>query len=425
MLPTTTEENLTRIPIDTMPYSVDNVDRCVILGDFYMQKLCTYNVVDLFCGAGGLSLGAARAGFTVRGAVDIDPEATSAHKLNFPHTFHLQTDVLGLTGQSLRDSLDLKNGDLAGMVSGPPCQGFSSIGRRDKDDARNKLFADFFRIVAEALPTFYLAENVPGILREDNNEVRNKAFSYVEGRYVILPPMTIAADEYGAPTTRTRVFFFGYRPDEMERLTTDSFKPPADTEKVLVKDALRGLPIKINPNWRKEEQGWRVVHVHGNGYYASRLHGRVPPGVGALIAMERLKNESRASGSLGTVHSTEVAERYAKIECGKYDCVSKSYRLDPNGFCPTLRAGTGPAQGSFQAVRPLHPTEIRVITPREAARLQGFPDWFQFSPTKWHSFRQIGSSVSPIVAERILTLIRSALSPDAEKRENEARFRVS
>jgi DNA (cytosine-5)-methyltransferase 1 len=305
--------------------------------------------------------------------------------------------------------LDLNNGDLAGIIGGPPCQGFSSIGRRDKDDARNKLFAEFFRIVAETLPTFFLAENVPGIMREDNNEVRNKAFSHVEDQYVILPPMTITASDYGAPTTRTRIFFFGYLPDEMERLTADSFKPPADTEKVLVKDALRGLPTKINPNWRKEEQGWRVVHVHGNGYYASRLHGHVPPEVGYPIAMERLKNESRASGFLGTIHSTEVAERYSRVECGKYDAISKSCRLDPDGFCPTLRAGTGPDQGSFQAVRPLHPTESRVITPREAARLQGFPDWFQFSPTKWHSFRQIGSSVSPIIAERIFAVARRAV----------------
>jgi DNA (cytosine-5)-methyltransferase 1 len=147
------------------------------------------------------------------------------------------------------------------------------------------------------------------------------------------------------------------------------------------------------------------------------LHGHVPNGVGDLLAIERLKTEGKASGSLGTVHSKDVANRYSKIECGKSDSVSKSIRLDPNGFCPTIRAGTDRTRGSFQAVRPLHPTENRVITPREAARLQGFPDWFQFSPTKWHSFRQIGNSVSPILAEHILTVINNALSVK-ETREN-------
>lgn len=383
----------------------------------YIRRRGAYNVVDLFSGVGGLSLGAARAGFQVRGAVDIDPEAISAHRRNFPNTVHLSTSISELNGRSLRDSFDLNNGGLAGIIGGPPCQGFSSIGRRDEDDARNELFAEFFRVVAEALPLFFLAENVPGIMRDKNSAVRSKAFSYVEDKYVILPPMVMAANEYGAPTSRKRVFFFGYLPDAMEPLTADSFKSPPDAETVHVKDALRGLPKKINPDWQKEEQGWRVVHVYGNGYYASRLRGHVPLGVGDLIALERLRNESRASGFLGTVHSTEVSERYAKIECGKSDPVSKSYRLDPDGFCPTLRAGTGSDKGSFQAVRPLHPTENRVITPREAARLQGFPDWFQFSPTKWHSFRQIGSSVSPISAERILAVVRRALGSEDRRWE--------
>lgn len=384
-----------------------------------IQRRGAYKVVDLFSGAGGLSLGATRAGFEVRGAVDIDPEAISAHKRNFPTPVHLLISISELNGRSLRDSFDLNNGDLAGIIGGPPCQGFSSIGKRDEDDARNKLFAEFFRIVAEALPVFFLAENVPGIMRDKNSAIRSKAFSYVEDKYVMLPPMVMAANKYGAPTSRTRVFFFGYLPDAMELLTANSFRPPSDAETVLVKDALRGLPKKINPDCRKEAQGWRIVHVHGNGYYASRLHGHIPPGVGDLIALERLKNESRASGFLGTVHSIEVAKRYAKIECGKSDPVSKSYRLDPDGLCPTLRAGTDRDRGSFQAVRPLHPTEPRVITPREAARLQGFPDWFQFSPTKWHSFRQIGASVSPIIAERILTVARRALGPKNGGEEHE------
>jgi len=369
------------------------------------------NVVDLFSGVGGLSLGAARAGFTIRGAVDVDPQAISAHKQNFPYVTHLSTSVSELTGQNLRNLLGLNNGKLDGVIGGPPCQGFSSMGKRNEDDARNELFVDFFRIVAEAMPKFYLAENVPGIMRERNTKIRDKALSYVENAYVVLQPMILAANDYGAPTVRKRVFFLGYLRNAMEPLIADNFRPPTDIETVLVKDALRGLPTKINPAWQSEKQGWRIVHVHGHGFYASGLHGRIPPKVGDPIALHRLKNERRASGFLGTVHCREVADRYASIDCGKSDPVSKSYRLDPNGFCPTLRAGTDRDKGSFQAVRPLHPTENRVITPREAARLQGFPDWFQFSPTKWHGFRQIGGSVSPIIAERILTVVRRALGP--------------
>ncbi len=139
------------------------------------------------------------------------------------------------------------------------------------------------------------------------------------------------------------------------------------------------------------------------------MHGNVPKGVGNAIALTRLKEENRVSGCLGTVHSENVANRYSNVEPGKRDSISKSYRLDSSRFCPTIRAGTGSDHGRFQAVRPLHPTENRVITPREAARLQGFPDWFQFSPPKWHSFRQIGNSVSPILAEQILSVFYGAL----------------
>ena len=373
-----------------------------------VQETNAFNVVDLFSGVGGLSLGSERAGLSVRGAVDIDSEAIKAHARNFPNTVHLDADVSTLTGQELRRRLNLNSEDISGIIGGPPCQGFSPIGRRDRDDTRNMLFVDFFRIVSEVLPKFFLAENVPGIMQDSYCEIREHAFSLVESKYTILPPMTLVASEYGTATIRKRVFFFGYLPDAMGPLTEDSFKAPSSVETVYVKDALRGLPTTIDPNWQREEQSWRVLYARGKGNYAQRLHGHVPPGVGDRIALERLKSDGEASGFLGTAHTPRVAERYAKTECGKRDSVSRAYRLDPDGFCPTLRAGTGPDQGRFQAVRPIHPTEARVITPREAARLQGFPDWFQFSPTKWNSFRQIGNSVSPILAEQLLSPVARA-----------------
>ena len=367
------------------------------------------NIVDLFSGVGGLSLGSARAGFVVRGAVDIDPKANDAHKRNFPSTVHLDADIGGLTADTLRLGLQLDGENIAGIIGGPPCQGFSSIGRRNKDDIRNESFVDFFRLVSEVRPKFFLAENVPGIMQDSYDEIREQAFSLVDARYNVLPPLELSANDYGAATKRKRVFFFGYLQDEMDPLTIDSFKAPSDIETVHVKDAFHGLPSIIDPRWQKEEQSWQVVRDYRNDSYALRLQGHVPTGVGHPKALRRLLCSHEISGFLGTAHSDAIAERYAKTPQGKYDSISKSYRLDPDGFCPTLRAGTGPDQGSFQAVRPIHPTEARVITPREAARLQGFPDWFQFSPTKWHSFRQIGNSVSPILAERILSVVARSL----------------
>lgn len=363
-------------------------------------------VIDLFCGAGGLSLGAARAGFEISGAVDFDTGAIGIHAKNFPGTLHSAGDVPELTGDSLRRRFGLSGKSIAGIIGGPPCQGFSDIGRRDRNDARNFLFAHFFRVVNEAKPGFFLAENVPGILHKDCAPIVEASLEQVCRDYVILDPFKICAADYGAPTTRTRVFFFGYLPDRMEKLALKSFDAPDDVEPVSVRRALDGLPVHVDPTWQTEEQGWRRSENPGTGYYSTRLHGCVPLGVGNDTALNRLVNDGLSSGTLGTVHSPEVAMRYAALRHGERDRVSKSQRLDPDGYCPTIRAGTGPDRGSYQAVRPIHPFAPRVITPREGARLQGFPDWFIFSPSKWQSFRQIGSSVSPIVAERLMTAIR-------------------
>ena len=108
-------------------------------------------------------------------------------------------------------------------------------------------------------------------------------------------------------------------------------------------------------------------------------------------------------------HKPEVASRFAAVKPGTLDKVGRHPRLAWDRQCPTLRAGTGADKGSRQAVRPLHPEEPRVITVREAARLQGFPDRHLFHPTIWHSFRMIGNSVSPIIAEAVCRAIRNKL----------------
>lgn len=370
------------------------------------------NVIDLFSGVGGLSLGAARAGFAVCGAVDFDPKANEAHKINFPKTIHLETDISELTGRSLRHALRLNGNSLAGVIGGPPCQGFSPIGKRNEDDVRNRSFVDFFRIVSEALPKFFLVENVPGILQGKFTSLRDEALSLVDAKYAILDPLPLSAHHFGAATNRKRVFFFGYRSDAVDPLTSDSFAAPSHAEQARVRDALQGLPSKIDPGWQKEEQSWQAVGAYPDGGFGRRLRGHIPPGVGDTVALRRLLHNNEVSGFLGTAHTDEVVRRFAKTKGGSYDPVSRLYRLELNGLCPTLRAGTGSSRGSFQAARPIHPTEDRVITPREAARLQGFPDWFQFSPTKWHSFRQIGNSVSPILAEHIFNVIADSIQAE-------------
>ena len=366
-------------------------------------------VIDLFSGCGGFSLGAARAGFSVVGAADNDVHAIKAHKCNFPNSNHIDKDLSDIGGAEIRGELGLGDIEIDGIIGGPPCQGFSTIGHRNGEDPRNLLFGRFFELVAELKPDFFLSENVPGICHPSFDAIRETALENVRGDYVTLPPMKLLASDYGAPTSRQRVFFFGYRKDINWAISSDSFLPLEDVEQVNVSDALKGLRRKISDDWQEESQGWRKVDSGHNGAFGRRVRGKVPLGVGDSNAKRRLKKENRVSGCLGTKHTAAVVRRFRKVQPGKCDKVSRAGRLDPQGFCPTIRAGTGSDRGSYQAVRPIHPTEDRVITPREAARLQGFPDWFQFDATKWHSFRQIGNSVSPILAEYVLGVIKDAI----------------
>ena len=354
-------------------------------------------------------MGAYRAGFKVAVAVENDPYALSTHIKNFPLTVHMDRDISLLEGKAIRQSGKLTEATQIGIIGGPPCQGFSNIGVQNKDDIRNNLFGHFFRIVDEMSPLFFLAENVPNILSEKYDHIRNSAFKAVSDEYDLLPPLRLTASDYGAPTSRTRIFFIGFKKGIVDLENIETVFSPSDIPKVFVKDALRGLPRKINPEWQSEKDGWRKTYPMPESRYAKKIIGEIPHGVGCEDAVNKYLKTGKVSGCLGTRHSSEVADRYARVKQGGMDKISKSQKLKPNGFCPTLRAGTGRDKGSYQAVRPLHPSQGRVITPREAARLQGFPDWFVFHNTKWHSFRQIGNSVSPLVAEYLLKKIRGII----------------
>ena len=364
-------------------------------------------IINLFSGAGGFSLGAKRAGFDIAGSIEIDPQAISVYKRNFPNTPLWPKDISTVSATEILQNFDFQVGEIDGIIGGPPCQGFSHMGNNNSDDPRNQLFIHFFQIVNDAVPKFFLAENVPGILSPKNDKFIEQAQSKLGDKYEILEPMKLVAKEFGVPTTRARVFFFGSLKDQINPIEPTEFEA-ANAKLVCVKDALKGLRRKIDPLWLTEEDGWQKITKNVEGDFGSKLYGQIPDGVGDPEAITRLQEKCEVSGCLGTRHTQKVLDRYSTIKQGKIDIISKSRRLDPKGFCPTLTAGTSRDKGSYQAVRPLHPTENRVITPREAARLQGFPDWFQFHPTKWHSFRQIGNSVSPILAEHILRVIKKA-----------------
>jgi DNA (cytosine-5)-methyltransferase 1 len=364
-------------------------------------------VIDLFAGVGGLSLGASRAGFKLAAAVEWDSMASATHHLNFPNCVMLKEDVELMSGEDLLSKAGLSRGGSFGIIGGPPCQGFSFMGRRDPTDPRNNLFAHFFRLVEECRPAFFVAENVPGLLAEANAVHVMTALSFVGDKYIFGEPIRIAADDLGVPTVRERIFFIGVRADVLSNgLSIDLEKEKKASTSVKVGEALRGLPM-IRSDWNTEIKSWRALtETYEDSFFSESLRDRIPLGVGSQIARDALE-KGFISGCLGTKHDSSTVKRFRALKPGQIDSVSKGKRLHPDGFCPTLRAGTGSEKGSYQAVRPIHFGSPRVITPREAARLQGFPDWFTFHPTKWHAFRQIGNSVSPLVAETVLRKVKA------------------
>lgn len=347
-------------------------------------------VVDLFSGCGGFSLGAQHAGFRVVAAFDNDPVLTSSYPYNFPQTKLFLTDVRSLTGNAIRAAA---SGPIDGIIGGPPCQGFSDIGRRDPSDPRRALLDEFFRIVMEVRPSFFVMENVRGLAYSDARFVLDAALRRVTNDYDILGPQIWNAADFGAATNRSRLFVVGVQRDRCEPMVEDDI------------GTLRCQPATV---WDAVADLDGAIAVgDDNGFDVWRIASRRP--VSAYARVLRCWN-FLFTGHRATVHSEHVISRFMNVPEGGVDEVGRHPRLRWSGQCPVIRAGTGADRGSHQALRPIHPEQPRVITVREAARLQGFPDAHRFHSTIWHSFRMIGNSVSPIIAKAILAGVGRKLS---------------
>lgn len=367
-------------------------------------------VVDVFSGAGGFSLGAALAGFSVPLMIDVDPDLTASHRKNFPQSRLLLADVSRLDPVRTLKGAGLEPDQVVGLIGGPPCQGFSHIGARDPQDPRNHLVTHFFRFVASILPNFFIMENVPGILDREVRTVLDAGVRSISRRYHVLGPIPIDAADFGAATVRKRVLVIGIRADVAEPLPQDCITHSIRTRASTVRDAIADLPPMAAAEQDDLGEYWAAYERNSadSRPYAKAARAHPPNGL-ACPEVRAAHRKFRISGFKPTAHSKSVLKRFHAVDPGRRDPVSRCPRLAWDLSCPTIRAGTGKDRGSFQSIRPIHPEGDRVINIREAARLQGFPDWFQFHPTNWHSFRMIGNSVSPYVSRAVLCLVRDHL----------------
>jgi DNA (cytosine-5)-methyltransferase 1 len=413
--------------------------------------------IDLFSGAGGLSLGAERAGFDVLAALEYDPIHAAAHAYNFPQTEIVCANAKEVSGEEIRKAIKAGwklhnrsgrwNGTVDAIFGGPPCQGFSVGGVGEATDDRNEMVFEFARFVGELKPRYFVMENVPGLQGYPDHEPDAKIGERLLDRliwqlefvgYEVARPVVLNAAFYGVPQDRRRLFLVGALPGEalpaapapkvrpvpkrVDDKPRKGFAGHKDADESLpmgptVSDAIRDLP-----NADEHDGLWKADALRLDESQLDRADEKASTFARALrglcISLDdfshpREWDRAELTASMRTAHRLKPRQRMNKTAPGEFESKSRLYRLDEKGLCPTLRAGSGYDRGSYTAPRPIHPRLPRVITVREAARLHSFPDWFRFHPTKWHGFRQVGNALPPYLGQAVAAEIINAMGANA------------
>lgn len=381
--------------------------------------------IDLFAGAGGLSLGFEQAGFDVAAAVEIDSVHCAVHKFNFPKTAVVPRSVESLSAAAIRVAAGIGDREVDCVFGGAPCQGFSLIGHRILDDPRNKLVRDFVRIVAELKARTFVFENVKGLtLGRHRSFLKELILTFDEAGYEVREPWCVLnAGHYGTPQHRERLILFGARkgealPDYPAPLTNIRGKkrrignlPDGPS----CADALGDLPDADRFRTLIESDAVATTGFGEPSAYAARL--RCTTNDAWDYGYVREWHPGLLTSSARTEHTEISRLRFSRTEPGNVEPISRFFKLHGDGVSNTLRAGTDGARGAFTSPRPIHYRYDRCITVREMARLHGFPDWFRFNVTKWHGARQIGNAVPPPLAKAIAGEVMKALGIEPTRPE--------
>lgn len=374
--------------------------------------------VDLFAGAGGMSLGFEQAGFDVVAAVEIDPVHCAVHKFNFPHCAVIPQSVVGLKGSEIRLAAGIGHRAVDVVFGGAPCQGFSMIGQRVLDDPRNALVLEFLRIVSELEAKTFVFENVKGLTVGKHRQFLDEFVTRASelGYEVRLPWRVLNAAHYGTPQNRERLILYGAKRKEHLPNYPEATTRPADGRGKLnpnlplgpnVADALGDLPDAERFSELMLSDSVRTSSWGRPSAYAAEL--RCTANDAWHFGYVRNWDPSLLTCSIRTDHTAISRRRFSETKGGRTEPISRFYKLSNNGLSNTLRAGTDGARGAFTSPRPIHPEHERCVTVREMARLHGYPDWFRLHETKWHGARQIGNSVPPPLARAVANVLIEAL----------------
>jgi DNA (cytosine-5)-methyltransferase 1 len=335
------------------------------------NELKPLKLVSLFSGGGGLDLGLEAAGFETVFATDIDhhscetlkngkEKAARMGKSFLSNAIIHEADILNLNSKEVMDKANLKQGETDLLAGGPPCQTFSVFGKRlGTKDPRGQLPHQYIRLLSELMPKAFVFENVFGLLTIHGGETFKDLCAIlsnpVEGLSYQISVHRLNAADYGVPQSRDRVFIIGNR----------------------IGQSLGNIsPLCFDEKDKK----------HGQKYLRKRTVADAFKGLPPL--------GKKLANHYGREHSQRIIDRYESLTFGERDPKTRINRLDPSRPSYTIIVGSDKGGGKGH----VHPHEAREVSPRESARIQTFPDWWDFSGTSRHPIRQIGNAVPPILA---------------------------
>ena len=377
-------------------------------------------MIDLFAGAGGLSEGLRKTGFSCLYANEIKHCYAETYEINHPNTVVERRDIRKLDAKSVRKRLGIKRGKLDLIAGGPPCQGFSiNAPMRSNFDERNHLFREFLRFVDEFYPRAVLIENVPGLVSFDGGSTLQAILTILENHGYQSDVRILYAPHFGVPQTRWRTIIIGIR--EGVAINTAFPKPgyeapirvnftsffegrnivdlPGKTKLlkfISVQDAIDDLPVLKNGEVGKKIKKYRtepkndfqrVMRIGSIGvvnHEAARL---------SKINLERLAHIS--PGGNWTEIPIELLPK-GMMRAHRSDHTKRYGRVDPKGLASTILTKCDPHWGAY-----FHYSQDRAFTVREAARIQTFPDAFHFVGSRVEQYEQVGNAVPPLMAAAI------------------------
>lgn len=328
-------------------------------------------IIDLFCGCGGLSLGFEMAGFESVLAIDLWGDAIDSYNYNRKTKSGKCIDISDITNEELM----LYRSNVVGVIGGPPCQGFSTVGKRLDDDPRNHLYKEYCRVVEIVDPEFFVLENVRGLLTLSKGFFKHDIIDRFSKLGYNVKFSVLNAADYGVPQNRERVFFVGVKKGEFEF-------PVKHENKISTKEAISDLLYDYNNGPLTEYQ--RNMRKGTYEFLNNELTNHTDSTVNIISMIP----------DGGNIKS--LPPEYWSIR--KYNKAFE--RMNSNKPSNTVDTGH---RNYF------HYSENRIPTVRENARLQSFPDWFYFTGSKTSQYKQVGNAVPPLLAYELAKSIKRNL----------------